>query len=191
MSVFGETKLKGKKYFHLQHTLKPNCKGQGRLPSNPSTWCQQCHRTRSHTPEPLPSSGSLKEDKVPASETGCRVDFGSPPGGQLPMACLQVTCFSTDRISLNSLSWHRALLIRPCQPHQPRAVTSPLSIPRLPGPCSGCSPSMAISASGDPAAGGTRKHSTLPRPPLLRSPPHSPRKLQALLPPGLPLATPT
>lgn len=94
--AFGEINLKGKTYFRLQHTLKPKS-------ARPKATCLQTHppgATSAIKPEAelqstclptVPRRGWLH--KVRASKTGCRVNFGSPPGGQLPMACLQITRF--------------------------------------------------------------------------------------------------
>lgn len=93
-TAFGEINLKGKKYFPLQHILRPNsARAKANRPqalSPGATSARKPEATRQSTCLPTgPCRGRLH--KGGASKRGCRVDSGSQPGDQLRMACLQIT----------------------------------------------------------------------------------------------------
>lgn len=161
MLAFGEINLKGKKYFRLQHTLKP-----------------KSARAKAACPHTLPPGAPSARPKpppepLPRAQSACfqgRLQGGLWEPARRPAAAGPPPShtFSKDRISLNSLSWHRALPIRPCQPPQPLSV---LSTPRT---AALCPRSSLPSAPGELVTGAIRRHTrNIPRPPPLRSLPHS------------------
>lgn len=95
MLAFGEKNLKGKKYFPLQHTLKPKsvrakAACPQTLPPGATRAIKPVVNLQSTCLPMVPRGWGLK---VRASKIGCWLNFGSHPRGQLLMASLQITRF--------------------------------------------------------------------------------------------------